>query len=75
METFAIYFPAVLRDEAVLRLHWGATAIPLRIKAPPAFVWTSPRYGSADGASNWRQFRTIANIGGSAPAYVATMNR
>lgn len=34
MESFAIYFPAVLRDEAVLRLHWGATAIPLRIKAP-----------------------------------------
>lgn len=34
MESFAIYFPIVLRDEAVLRLHWGTTAIPLRIKAP-----------------------------------------
>jgi DUF2911 family protein len=34
MESFAIYFPMVLRDEAVLRLHWGTTAIPVRIKAP-----------------------------------------
>jgi Protein of unknown function (DUF2911) len=34
VESFAIYFPAVLRDEATLRLHWGTTAVPLRIKAP-----------------------------------------
>jgi Protein of unknown function (DUF2911) len=34
MDSFAIYFPMVLRDEAVLRLHWGTTAVPLRIKAP-----------------------------------------
>jgi hypothetical protein len=24
----------VLRDEAVMRLHWGTTAVPIRIKAP-----------------------------------------
>ena len=34
METLAIYFPLVLRDEAVLRVHWGETAVPVRIKAP-----------------------------------------
>jgi hypothetical protein len=34
MESFAIYFPMVLRDEAVMRLHWGTTALPIRIKAP-----------------------------------------
>jgi hypothetical protein len=34
MDSFAIYFPMVLGDEAVLRLHWGTTAVPLRIKAP-----------------------------------------
>jgi hypothetical protein len=34
MESFAIYFPMVLRDEAVMRLHWGTTAVPIRIKAP-----------------------------------------
>jgi hypothetical protein len=34
MESFAIYFPMVLRDEAVMRLHWGTTALPVRIKAP-----------------------------------------
>jgi Protein of unknown function (DUF2911) len=34
MESFAIYFPMVLRDEAVLQLHWGTTAVPLRLKAP-----------------------------------------
>jgi hypothetical protein len=34
MESLAIYFPMVLRDEAVMRLHWGTTAVPLRIKAP-----------------------------------------
>jgi hypothetical protein len=34
MESFAIYFPSVLRDEATLRLHWGTTAVALRIKAP-----------------------------------------
>jgi hypothetical protein len=34
MESFAIYFPSVLRDEAEMRLHWGTTAVPLHIKAP-----------------------------------------
>jgi len=34
MESFAIYFPMVLRDEAIMRLHWGTTAVPLHIKAP-----------------------------------------
>jgi hypothetical protein len=34
MESFAIYFPMVLRDSAVMRLHWGTTAVPIRIKAP-----------------------------------------
>lgn len=34
METLAIYFPLVLRDDAVLRIHWGETAVPIRIKAP-----------------------------------------
>lgn len=34
VESFAIYFPIVLRDETVLRLHWGTTAVPIRIKAP-----------------------------------------
>jgi hypothetical protein len=34
MESFAIYFPVVLRDEAIMRLHWGTTAVPLHIKAP-----------------------------------------
>ncbi len=33
MESFAIYFPMVLRDDAVMRLHWGTTAVPVRIKA------------------------------------------
>jgi hypothetical protein len=34
MDSFAIYFPMVLRDEAVLRLHWGTTAVPLHMVAP-----------------------------------------
>lgn len=34
VESFAIYFPMVLRDEAELRLHWGTTTVPIRIKAP-----------------------------------------
>lgn len=34
MESFAIYFPRVLRDDAVMRLHWGTTAVSIRIKAP-----------------------------------------
>lgn len=34
METMAIYFPVVLRDDAVLRIHWGETVIPVKIKAP-----------------------------------------
>jgi hypothetical protein len=34
MESFAIYFPMVVRDSAVMRLHWGTTAVPIRIKAP-----------------------------------------
>jgi hypothetical protein len=34
VESFTIYFPRVLRDEAELRLHWGTTAVPIRVKAP-----------------------------------------
>ena len=34
MESMAIYFPMVLRDEAVMRIHWGEWALPIRIKAP-----------------------------------------
>ena len=34
MESFAIYFPMVLRDDAVLQLHWGTTIVPIRVKAP-----------------------------------------
>jgi hypothetical protein len=34
MESFAIYFPAVLREDATMRLHWGTTSVSLAIKAP-----------------------------------------
>lgn len=34
METLAIYFPVVIRDEALMRVHWGRTMVPVRIKAP-----------------------------------------
>jgi len=34
VETLEIGFPMVARDEAVLRIHWGATAVSVRIKAP-----------------------------------------
>ncbi len=40
METMAIYFPVVLRDDAVMRIHWGEWALPVRLKAtyrPPEF--------------------------------------
>jgi hypothetical protein len=32
MEAMAFYFPVVGRDSAVLRLHWGETILPIRIK-------------------------------------------
>jgi hypothetical protein len=34
METLAFYFPVVLRDEAVMRIHWGEMMVAVRIKAP-----------------------------------------
>lgn len=34
METLAFYFPVVVREDAELRLHWGTTIVPLRIRAP-----------------------------------------
>jgi hypothetical protein len=34
METLAFYFPVVLRDEAVMRIHWGEMMVPLKLKAP-----------------------------------------
>ena len=34
VESFTIYFPMVLRDEAIMRLHWGTTAVPIHITAP-----------------------------------------
>ena len=40
VETLTIYFPNVLRDNAVMRIHWGTLAVPVRIKAP-----YRPRHG------------------------------
>ena len=34
VESLTIYFPSVLRDEAVMRLHWGTTAVSIHIQAP-----------------------------------------
>ena len=34
MESLAIYFPSVVRADAVLRIHWGETVLPLRVNAP-----------------------------------------
>jgi hypothetical protein len=34
METLAIEFPLVLRDDAIMRVHWGTVAVPVKIKAP-----------------------------------------
>ena len=34
MESMAIYFPMVLRDDGVLRIHWGTTSVSVRVKAP-----------------------------------------
>lgn len=34
MEALAFYFPVVLRDEAVMRIHWGDMIVPVRIRAP-----------------------------------------
>lgn len=34
MESLAFYFPMVLRGDAVLRMHWGTTILPIRIEAP-----------------------------------------
>jgi hypothetical protein len=34
MESMAVYFPEVLRDEGSLRIHWGTLAITAGIKAP-----------------------------------------
>jgi hypothetical protein len=33
VESFTIDFPSVIRDDVVLRFHWGTTAVPVRIKA------------------------------------------
>lgn len=32
MEALAYYFPVVARDSVVLRMHWGETALPIRIR-------------------------------------------
>lgn len=34
VESMTIGFPMVLRDDAVMRVHWGTVAAPIRIKAP-----------------------------------------
>ena len=34
MESLAIYFPQVLRDSTVMRIHWGETMVPVRIRSP-----------------------------------------
>jgi len=32
MEVLAFYFPVVAPDSAVLRMHWGTTVVPLRVR-------------------------------------------
>ena len=34
MDALAWYFPIVAPDSAVLRMHWGTTVVPIRIRAP-----------------------------------------
>ncbi|MEO5588081.1 MAG: DUF2911 domain-containing protein [Gemmatimonadaceae bacterium] len=34
IESLGFYFSMVIREEAVLRLHWGTTILPIRISAP-----------------------------------------
>jgi hypothetical protein len=34
IETLEIDFPLVLKDDAVMRIHWGEIGVPFRIKAP-----------------------------------------
>ena len=34
VESLTIDFPLVLRDDAVMRIHWGEVGVPIRIKAP-----------------------------------------
>ena len=34
METLGFYFPLVDADSAVLQLHWGTTALPIRVRVP-----------------------------------------
>jgi hypothetical protein len=34
METMAIEFPVVIRDEATMQVHWGTVGVPMRIKSP-----------------------------------------
>jgi hypothetical protein len=34
MESLAIYFPSVVKADALLRIHWGETIVPIRVTAP-----------------------------------------
>lgn len=34
LETLAIFFPLVPRGEAIVRVRWGETVVPVGIKAP-----------------------------------------
>jgi len=34
METMAIEFPVVLKEDAVMRIHWGTAGVPIRFTAP-----------------------------------------
>ena len=34
MESLAIYFPSVVRADAMLRIHWGEMIVPIRVTAP-----------------------------------------
>lgn len=34
MESLAIYFPSVIRADAILRIHWGTTIVPIHVNAP-----------------------------------------
>lgn len=65
METMAFYFPLVLRDEAVMRLHWGTTFVAVRLKAP---YRPSARPGNIGaGTPNYGRTVTVADQRSNAP--------
>ncbi len=65
METLSFYFPVIGGSEAMLRMHWGTTFVPISVSVPA----TRPAFLAADKAGPYLGTYSLRFLGGEGPPF------